>query len=421
MKVSPKVSIFLSVILLMLLSACNNSSQPNTNSNGQQPIKFGVSLSLTGDSSADGQATKQGYEVWQDYVNSHGGLLGRQVQMDIIDDGTKTEQAHTNYEKLISIDHVNFVVGPFNDPFTVTGAEVAARHGYAFLEGIGTSPSTFKQGLKNLFAVSLSATAYLSSFDNFLLSQPAQIRPKTVAYVTSDDPFTQPQIDTAKAKLENGGIKTVFYKVFPAELTDYNPVAQQVVAANPDVVVIGSVGLSDSAPFLQYFKQQHFNPKLIIATAGPDQGQAFIKAMNGATDGLLVPNDGWFPSVKNYQNDAFIPAYLKKYGGAPGDIASDSVQSFSTGQVLAQAITQAKSLDNAAVMNVLRTGTFQSLQGPVKFAADGQNSIATPFLFQWQNVSQQQNGKTVTAQTLIPVYPPQQAQANVEYPKPKWS
>ncbi len=413
-----RIPVFLFVVLLFL-SACN--SAPTTDTSSKQPIKIGVSLSLTGDSSADGQATKQGYEVWQDYVNSHGGLLGRQIQMVIYDDGTKTDQAHTNYEKLISIDHVNFVIGPFNDPFVVTGAEVAARHGYVFLEGIGTSPSTFQQHLKNLFSVSLSATAYLSSFDNFLLSQPAQIRPTTVAYVTSDDPFTQPQIDTARAKLENGGIKTAFYKIFPAETTDYNPIAQQVVASNPDVVVIGSVGLSDCAPFLQYFKQQHFNPKLIIATAGPDQGQPFVKAMNGSTDGLLVPNDGWFPTVKNYQNDAFVPAYLKKYGGAPGDIASDSVQSFSTGQVLAQAVTQANSLDNTAVMNVLRTGTFQSLQGPVKFAADGENSLATPFLFQWQNVSQQQNGKKVTAQMLIPVYPQDQAQANVEYPKSKWS
>jgi branched-chain amino acid transport system substrate-binding protein len=390
----------------MLLSACSSNSTPTTAST---PIKVGVSLSLTGDSSADGQSTKQGYEVWQDYVNNHGGLLGRQVQMVIVDDGTKTEQAHTNYEKLISVDHVNFVVGPFNDPFTVTGAEVAARHGYAFLEGIGTAPSTFQQGLKNLFAVSLSATQYLSTFDNFLLALPEQMRPKTVAYATGDDPFTQPQIDGARPKLEAGGLKTAFYKVYPAETTDFTPIAQGIVNANPDVVLLGTFGLQDCVALLQYFKQQHFNPKLIIATSGPDQGQSFVKAIGAqATEGLLVPDGGWYPGVNSYQNSQFVQTFLAKYHGSASDISSDSAEAFSTGQVLAQAITQAKSLDNGAVMQVLRTGTFQSLQGPVKFASDGENAIAVPFLFQWQK------------QQLIPVYPPEQEQANLEYPKPKW-
>lgn len=404
--VKQKVPLFLSIAVLLLLSACNNSTQPVAKN---QPIKVGVSLSLTGDSSADGQATKQGYQVWQDYVNSHGGLLGRQVQMVIVDDGTKTEQAHTNYEKLISVDHVDFVIGPFNDPFVVTGAEVAARHGYAFLEGIGTSPSTFHQGLKNLFSVSLSATQYLSSFDNYILAQPQQIRPKTVAYVTSDDPFTQPQIDTARSKLEAGGLKTVYYKVYPAETTDYAPVAQGVINANPDVVILGTIGLQDCASLLQHFKQQHFNPKLLIATAGPDQGDSFTKAMGAnATEGILVPNDGWFPQVKNFQNDQFISTFTKKFGGTPADISSDSVQAFSTGQVLAQAVDQTHSLDNGTLMQTLRTQTFQSLQGPVKFASDGENALAVPFLFQWQK------------QHLIPVYPQEQAQANLEYPKPQW-
>jgi branched-chain amino acid transport system substrate-binding protein len=402
------VPLFLSIVALlgMLLSAC---SSPPTNTS-TQTIKIGVSLSLTGDSSADGQATKKGYEVWQDFVNSHGGLLGRQVQMDILDDGTKTDQTHTNYEKLISIDHVNFVVGPFNEAFTVTGAEVAARHGYAFVEGIGESPSTFGHGFKNLFAVSLPATSYLNSFVNYLLALPQQNRPKTVAYATGDDPFTQPQIDSARPKLEIGGLKTAFYKVYPAETTDYKPVAQQIIAANPDVVILGTQGLQDCVGFLQFFKQQHFNPKLILATAGPDNGQDFTKAIGGANaaEGLLVPNAGWFPTVKSYQNDLFVPAYLKKYGGAPGDIASDSVQAFSTGQVLAQAVTQANSLDNGAVMQVLRKGTFQSLQGPVQFAPNGENKLILAFLFQWQK------------QQLIPVYPPSAQAANLEYPKPKW-
>jgi branched-chain amino acid transport system substrate-binding protein len=407
-----RISAFLpvGVLLVLLVSSACSTTQPNTTPNNQQAIKLGVSLSLTGDNSADGQATLRGYQLWQDFTNQHGGLLGRQVQVVYYNDASKTEQTQTNYEKLISIDHVDFTVGPFGEDFTVTGAKVAARHGYAFLEGIGTSPNTFGQGLKNLFAVSLSATAYLSSFDHYVLSLPADMRPKSVAYVTSDDPFTLPQVSSARPILEQGGIRTTTYEVYPAETTDFKPVAQKVIASAPDAVVLGSVGLEDCKAILQYFKQQHFNPKIIVATAGPDQGADFLNAMGGArgAEGLLVPNDGWFPKLHSFQNDQFLQAYLHKFGGAPADISSDSVQAFSTGQVLVQAITEAKSLDNGALMKVLRDGTFQSLQGVVKFAGDGENSLALPFLFQWQKGE------------LIPVYPQGQAQANLEYPKPNW-
>jgi len=85
------------------------------------------------------------------------------------------------------------------------------------------------------------------------------------------------------------------------------------------------------------------------------------------------------------------------------------VQAFSVGQVLQQALSQTHSLDNQKLMNALRTGTFQSLQGPVGFDSTGQNKLAVAYLFQWQNGQ------------LIPVFPQAQAMANVLFPKPTWA
>ena len=171
------------VILLLLagFSACGTIAATGTSTQNAGTVTIGVSLPLTGTFAADGQATRQGYELWQDEVNKSGGLLGHQVRLIILDDNTNVAQTQSNYERLIAVDHVNFVVGPFADTYTVAGAQVAARHGYAFLEGIGTSPSTFQKGLTNLFAVSLSATKYLHSFVHYVLSLPATQRPKTVA------------------------------------------------------------------------------------------------------------------------------------------------------------------------------------------------------------------------------------------------
>jgi len=402
------------LICMLLLSACvtSNSSSNSTSSSTipAGPIKIGVSLSLTGDDSADGQATQQGYNVWAAYVNSHGGLLGHQVQMVYYYDGTKTDQTRANYEKLITVDKVNFVIGPFDDPQTITGAEVAAQHHMAFVEGIGTGPEVFQHGLTNLFAVSLSATAYFTSFVNYILSLPAQLRPQTAAYATSDNGFTQPQIAHAQQLLEQGGIKTALSYTYSAENADPTGPAQKVVNSHADIVLLGTLGLQDCAAFIKTFQQQHFNPKLIIAAAGPDQGQGFVQAVGAKnTEGLLVPNDGWWPQSTSYQNAEFVPFIEQQLKIGPADISSDQVQAFSVGQVLEQALAQTKSLDNQKLISALQTGTYQTLQGPVAFDSTGQNKLAVAYLFQWQKGN------------LIPVFPSEQAMANVEYPKPTWS
>ena len=399
-------------VIILLLSACATGGTTTPTITQTGPVKIGVSVSLTGDASADGQAIKQGYEVWADYVNSHGGLLGHQVQMIYYDDATRPEQATINYTKLIQVDKVNFVLGPFDDAFTVNGAEVAKKYGYAFIQGTGTSPQDFTHGLTNMFSVSLSASRYMSSLVQYILSLPANMRPKTAAYVTSDDGFTSAQVVPAVTALEDNGngLKTVVNKIYPVENTDLNPIAASVVASHADVAILGTSALSECVAYLKYFKTQHYNPQILIATSGPDQGSAFTQAIGVKNaEGVLVANGGWWPTIKTYQNADFVTAFIKKYGGGPNDIGSDSVQAFSVGQVLQQTIDQTHSLDNGKIIQALHSGTFQSLQGPVAFTDDGQNDLAVPYLFQWQSGQ------------LIPVYPQANAQANLEFPKPAWS
>jgi len=399
------------LVVLVGISACAQASSsgttPTTTSNQNQgAIKIGGTVSLTGNFSSDGKALKQGYDLWAATINKQGGLLGRQVQLDIKNDNSDPKQVTTSYQQLITADHVDLLFAPFSGDLAVPAARVANRFGYTFIEGAATEASTFEQHLPNLFSVSLSATNYLTIFDAYILSLPQDLRPKTVAYITSQDSFTQPQIDHARSVLERGGLRTAFYTSFPADTVDYAPLAQKAILSGADVVMLGTIGTSDCVSLMKSFKQQHFNPKALIATAGPDQGDRFTTPLGGfqAAEGIMVPNDGWFPGIKTYQNDQFTKDYVATYGGTVDDISSDTVQAYATGQVLEQAVKKIKSLDNAKLMQKLRTASFNSVQGPVKFAADGENSQASAFLFQWQKGH------------LLPVYPPSQAQAVVEYP-----
>lgn len=401
------------VVVMMFLTGlggCGQTSAPG-NTQSQNPIKIGYSVSLAGDFSADGKALKMGYELWRDAVNKRGGLLGRQVQLVYYNDNSSPQQVTTNYQKLIGSDKVDLLLGPFSTLLTVQAAPVAQRYGYALIEGAGTGQKVFTSGFTTLFGASAPSEVYLGAFAQYIVSLPAAQRPKTVAYATVDNPFAIPQVAYAKKVFSNAGLQTVFdlSQPYPEEATDVSAIAKQIIRSGADVVVLGTVGVTDSVSFIKTFKQQHYNPKALVATSGPDEGKSFTDAIGFATaEGIFTPQAGWYPGINTYQNSQFVQDYVAKFGGTAQDINSGTVQGYTAAQVLEQAVTKIQSVDNAKLMQELRTDTFNSLQGPVKFDAKGQNTQGVLILFQWQN------GK------LTPVYPANEAKAAPEFPKKQW-
>src|SRR5437763_11132363 len=224
------------------LSACAQ----NTTNNNQTPITIVASLSLSGDFGGDGPAMKQGYQLWVDTINNNGGLLGRPVKLVILDDKSDPNRASRNYKTLINVDHVNLLFGPFSTLLTKQAAQVAQAAGYTLIEGAGGGPSVFDPGWNNLFAVSLPVANNLTTFANYILSLPQAIRPRTAAYATSDDPFTEPQLRVAQQLLERAGIKTVYdtnpaYDSSKITGTAVKPFAERVVQSHADVVLLGTL------------------------------------------------------------------------------------------------------------------------------------------------------------------------------------
>src|SRR2546423_7737506 len=382
-------SISASLILLFVVACGGTTTSTTPTPVNTTPIKIGTSLSFSGDFSADGKAFQQGYQLWANDVNKAGGLLGRQVQLDVVNDNSSPDQVQTNYQTLITVHKDDLVFGPFSTLLTKPASVVANRYGYAFVEGAGGGPSVFTRGLNNVFDVSLPVANNLVAFANYIQTLPASQKPTSIAYATEDDPFTQPQIDTAKALFEKQGIKTASYQVYPAETTDYNPIADKMIASGAQVVVVGTL-LPDVSAFIQRFKQQHYNPQELIATAGPDQGDQFTKAIGGtkSAEGIMVPNGGWFAQASTPGNAQMVQEYLAKYGGTADGISSDVAEGYAVGQVVQQAVTKIGTLDNQKLIAELHSGaTYTTIQGPVKFDSTGQNTAATAYLFQWQNGS----------------------------------
>jgi branched-chain amino acid transport system substrate-binding protein len=393
-------------------SGSSSSSTPTTST--KAPIIIGASLSLTGDFSADGIAFQRGYQLWASDVNAAGGLLGRKVELKIVNDASSPTQVVTNYDKLISTDHVNLTFGPFSSKLTTPAAAVAARNGFAFIEGAGGAPSVFttpaNQAAHNVFDVSLPIEDELVPFADWVKSLPASQRPKTAAYPMAQDPFADPPVQLTQSTLQAAGIRTVYSKIFPAEVPDYAPAAANVASSGAQIVVLGSTDVPTVGAFMKAFEQQHYLPKIFIAAAGPDQGSAFTSAVGtGNASGMMVPN-AWYPGSPNTQSQKMVSEYVAKYGGPASGVGADVAEAYAVGQIAAQAIQATGGTDNSKIISYLHSGvTLNSVQGPVKFDSLGRNLQATTFIFQWQG------GKFVQ---VLPVGAT--GSVTIVNPKPAW-
>jgi len=398
----------------MALAACSSSSTTSTGGTTatKAPILIGTSLSLTGDFSVDGQAFERGYNLWVSNINKSGGLLGHKVTLKVLNDNSDPATVATNYTQLINTDHAAFVFGPFSTLLTASAAPVAARARYAFIEGAGGGPLVFTLKLPNLFAVSPVVADQLIPFAQWVAALPAGERPKTAAYPMVDDPFAVPMVQNAQKILQNAGIKTVYSKVFPAENPAFKAGADQMAGMKPDMVVVGSPDVPGVQQIMKALMQQHFTPKIFAASAGPDQGAAFLSAAGGPKNatGTMVPN-GWYPGMPNALSQQFVKDYIAKYGGTAAEINADAAEAYSVGETLAAAVNATKSLSNTKVISYLHSGvTVQTVQGPAKFNAIGQNVVASHFIFQWQ-----------TGAKFVQVLPANaQGSVAIVNPKPAW-
>jgi branched-chain amino acid transport system substrate-binding protein len=192
-------------------------------------------------------------------------------------------------------------------------------------------------------------------------------------------------VQTAQGILQKAGVKTLYSKVYPAENPDYKAGADAVAATGAQMVVLGSVDVPTVTAFMQAFEQQHYNPAIFAAAAGPDQGAAFLSAVGaGNATGAMVP-DGWYAGLANPLSQAMVKAYLAKYGGTASEINADVAEAYSVGEVTADAITATKSVSNASIIKYLHSGVaLQTVQGPAHFNSAGENTAADMFIFQWQ-------------------------------------
>jgi len=397
-------------LMVMALAACASSSNnagANASAGTKAPLVIGASVSLTGDFADSGKAVKAGYELWASAVNAKGGVLGRTVQMKIVDDTSSPTQVVTNYQNLINKDKVDLVFGPFSSLLTVPASQVAKRYGYAFLEPAGGGPAVFEQKLDDLFFVQPAPVVKSGDvFADWILSLPASAQPKTAAYAELDDPFATPIAEDIRTRFEAAGIKTVYRQVYPAETQDFSPIMAKVAAAKPDVLVSGTQN-EDAYSQVKSLVQLKFSPQFMFMSNGANSPAEFPDKVGSSNTTAIMSAGDWYPGSTATGSADFTAQYIKAYGGTADTIDNSSAEAYATGQLVEAVAKQTGKIDNATIIATLHKGTWPTLLGDLSWDSTGAPN-GTFHLVQWQG------GK------LVSVFPAAGAAASPVYPKPNW-
>jgi len=403
-----RVNLGLFACALVLTLACGGGAgSPTTGST----IVLGAPLGLTGSLTKESALTKQGYDLWLDWINKQGGInvdgTKHPVTIKYYDDTSNANQSAVLMQKLITEDKANFLLGPYGSAATATDPAIPEPNQIPMVEANGAAQSIFNQGYKYTFGVLSPANKYLQG----VVDMAATLNPKPtrIAMLSADDNFSlevaQGIVDYAPSK----GMQVVLYKKYKNGATTLTAEVQAARGVTPDIV-LNSGHLAEAIAIHKAAKEQKLNAKIFAYSVGPSTPD-FIKSL-GKDANFVYDGSQWTPQVKYepafYLSVAdYVAAYKAKYPDQ-GDPDYHVAESTAACLALQRAIENAKSLDPKKVRDALAALDVTTFYGQIKFDSRGIN-IYKPMV-----VEQIQDGAHHT------VYPTDVADKQPMYPTPGW-
>src|SRR5512132_2346830 len=194
----------------------------------QGPIRIGASLSLTGTYAKLGKNQHEGYQLCIKDVNARGGLLGRKAELVMYDDQSLPATAVRLYEKLITEDKVDAVMGPYSSPVSEAAANVTEKYKKVMVAPLAATTSIFKKGRKYIFMVITPAENYLDG----LIDMAAKRGLKTVAIINEDTLFPKASAAGTAEAAKKRGMQVVLQEAYPKGNTDFSALLVKIKAAN---------------------------------------------------------------------------------------------------------------------------------------------------------------------------------------------
>jgi branched-chain amino acid transport system substrate-binding protein len=365
----------------------------------QGPIRIGASLSLTGTYAKLGKNQHEGYQLCMKDLNAKGGLLGRKAELVVYDDQSMPATAVRLYEKLITEDKVDAVMGPYSSPVTEASANVTEKYKKVMVAPLAATTSIFKKGRKYIFMVISPAEVYLEG----LVDMAAKRGLKTVAVVNEDTLFSKAAASGAVELAKKKGLQVVFTEAYPKGNTDFSALLTKVKAANPDVLAAATY-FDDAVALTRQMKELNVSPKMYGVTVGGDLPEFYDTLKQNAE--YIYGATQWEHTLPYPGNQEFFDTYKKEFNHEP---SYHSAAGYAGCLIYAEAVKRAGALDADKVREQLLKLETKTMFGEYKVDPDGYQVAHKMVTFQWQG------------EKKITVWPDELAQAKPRFPTPPWN
>lgn len=386
----------------------------------KKPITIGFGMALTGGLAPNGKAALLAMQIWAHDVNAKGGLLGRPVKLIYYDDQSNPATVPGIYTKLLDVDHVDLAVSGYATNMIAPAMPVIIQHHRTFLSLLGLAVnSEFHYDRYFAFTPTGGPEPKQSFAEGFFATAMAQNpKPKTVALVGADAEFPRNALDGARAWVKKYGLKVVYDRTYPPSTADYTPIVRAIQATNPDLVLVCSYP-PDTVGMIRAAHEVGLKTKMFGGGMVGLQSTA-IKVQLGPLLNGIVDYDFWLPwtGLANQQALAFLKEYQAQAPAAGVDTLGYYLPPFAYGymQVLQDAVEGTKSLDDAKLADYLRTHTFNTVAGPVKFGRDGEWTDARVLEVQFKNVKSNDVNQFKDPKTEVVLWPSKLATGKIAYP-----
>ena len=337
----------------------------------QQPIVVGAAMPQSGilaDIAAD---LKKALLLWQDEVNAGGGLLGRRVELLLLDDGSESSAVGKLYEQLILEKKADLLIGPLGSAGSLGAAAVAERNRRVLINATGASRMVHRSVLRYVFQTATPLSAYGAG----ALELARGLGIKRVVLLARDDPGAREIAARVQEGAVAAGLAAAQIEIYGQGATDFTPLVQRARAGGAEGWI--AFGLpQDAAEMVKNFRRLGFAPRLFVAQGASDPD--FIKRVGQDAEYAvgIAPYDR---RARTRGNAQFAAAYAKKWSAEPGHLAAEG---YAAAKILEEAVRRAGSLEQEKLRDALTALETETPLGPYKVERTGAQVAARPLLVQ---------------------------------------
>ncbi len=342
----------------------------------EPPVRIGFSMAQTGILAQATPSQLNTYNLWKDGVNARGGLdIGggkrRIIEFVQYDDQSRPDQAVRIYEKLITNDKVDLVLPPWGTPFHIALAPVLEKYKFPMVGN--TAASVAVRQVKPGY-IWFTTSAIPDKIGPELTAMATSNGVKSAAVINNVLPFTKELKTFLMPALKAANVEVKVEGEYPPDIKDMTSILTQITQAKPDAVFALSYP-SDSVLYAKQARELNVQAGFQFVAIGASD-VPFRKAIGDAANGLVTIGH-WAPSRSEWKGaKEFYDRYVQRYQVEPDFL--NSALAWMSLEILEQAVAKA-GLDREKLRDVIANGTFETINGSVRF--EGVQNVVTPTAF----------------------------------------